>query len=222
MRAGSRPARSRRLSFLHRLRNWRNPHGETRIYLAHEIRRWGFEIGAYSYGRPKIRFPETGRKLAIGRYCSIADKVEIFLGGNHRTDWVSAYPFDNRPGLWPWPAKGESSHVSRGDVAIGNDVWIGSGAAILSGVTIGDGAVIGARAVVARDVAPYTVVAGNPGEVVRERFGRETAAALVESAWWELPPDDVEKLIPLLQSGHSAELIEAVRRARKLAGHSAG
>jgi tetrahydrodipicolinate N-succinyltransferase len=91
-------------------------------------------------------------------------------------------------------------------------VWIGSGAAILSGVTVGDGAVIGARAVVARDVPPYAIVAGNPAEVVRERFDRATAAALVETAWWELPREEVEKLIPLLQSGRAAELIDAVRR----------
>ena len=40
-----------------------------------------------------MRFPESGRKLTIGRYCSIADKVEILLGGNHRIDWGTTYPF---------------------------------------------------------------------------------------------------------------------------------
>jgi len=34
-------------------------------------------------------------------------------------------------------------------------------------VRIGEGAVVAARAVVTRDVAPYTVVAGNPARVVR-------------------------------------------------------
>lgn len=52
-------------------------------------------------------------------------------------------------------------------VRIGNDVWIGGRAVICPGVTIGDGAVIGAGAVVARDVAPNTVVAGNPAKPIR-------------------------------------------------------
>ena len=85
------------MSFLDRLRSWRAPVRETRHHLSAEIRRWGFSVGEYSYGRPKVRFPETGAQLTIGRYCSIADRVEIFLGGNHRTDWVTTYPFDNLP-----------------------------------------------------------------------------------------------------------------------------
>ena len=54
-------------------------------------------------------------------------------------------------------------------VVIGNDVWIGSRVTILPGVTIGDGAVIGASSVVTKDVEPYTVVAGNPAEIIKRR-----------------------------------------------------
>ena len=131
----------------HRLKNWRNPHNETRLHLAALARRHGFSIGEYSYGRPKVRFPESGRKLTIGRYCSIADKVEILLGGNHRTDWVTTYPFAAMRGLWP-TAPDADYHASGGDVTIGHDVWLGSGVLILSGVAIGHGAVVAARAVV--------------------------------------------------------------------------
>jgi acetyltransferase-like isoleucine patch superfamily enzyme len=210
------------VSFLDRLRSWRAQVRETRHHLSAEIRRWGFSVGEYSYGRPKIRFPETGAKLTIGRYCSIADRVEIFLGGNHRTDWVTTYPFDNLPGLWPRATGPERSHVTRGGVLIGNDVWIGSGAVVLSGVQIGDGAVIGAQAVVARDVPAYAVVAGNPAQALRMRFDDATIAALVACAWWELPRHEVERLIPLLQSTRAAELIVAVRAIRGQAPHSAG
>jgi acetyltransferase-like isoleucine patch superfamily enzyme len=132
------------LKLLRHLR--RNAAGETRLHLADEIRRWRFSVGDYSYGRPRILYAESGAPLTIGRYCSIADRVEIFLGGNHRTSWVTTYPFDNLPRLWPLRPPDERSHVTRGGVTIGNDVWIGSGAVILSGVTVGDGAVIGARA----------------------------------------------------------------------------
>jgi acetyltransferase-like isoleucine patch superfamily enzyme len=62
--------------------------------------------------------------------CSIADGVEIMLGGEHRSDWITTYPFN---------VLCEHAHCftghpkSKGDVVIGNDVWIGSRALILSG-----------------------------------------------------------------------------------------
>jgi acetyltransferase-like isoleucine patch superfamily enzyme len=52
-------------------------------------------------------------------------------------------------------------------VRIGRNVWIGFEAVVLPGVTVGEGAVIGARAVVTEDVAPFTVVAGNPARAIR-------------------------------------------------------
>jgi acetyltransferase-like isoleucine patch superfamily enzyme len=51
-------------------------------------------------------------------------------------------------------------------IYIGNDAWIGFNATILSGVTIGDGAVVGAGSVVCDNVAPYTIVAGNPARII--------------------------------------------------------
>jgi UDP-2-acetamido-3-amino-2,3-dideoxy-glucuronate N-acetyltransferase len=44
---------------------------------------------------------------------------------------------------------------------------IGSSATILCGVTIGERAIVGAGSVVTRDVAPGTIVAGNPARVMR-------------------------------------------------------
>lgn len=52
-------------------------------------------------------------------------------------------------------------------VHIGKNAWIGAGATILPGVTIGDNAVVGAASVVTRDVAPDTIVAGNPARVIK-------------------------------------------------------
>lgn len=202
-------------ALLQRLRRGRNPHNETRIHLEKLSRRWGYSIGAYSYGRPKVRFPESGHQLSIGRYCSIADKVEILLGGDHRLDWVSTYPFAAMAGLWPDADASEDYHRSRGGVAIGHDVWLGSGCMILSGVTIGHGAVIAARTVVSRDVPPYAVVVGSPARVVRLRFDETTIAELLETAWWDLPYEAVTRLVPLLGSGRTGDLIAAARLARR-------
>jgi maltose O-acetyltransferase len=56
-----------------------------------------------------------------------------------------------------------------GDVVIGDHAWIGFRAVVLPGVTIGEGAVVGAGAVVTKDVAPYTIVAGNPAKFIGDR-----------------------------------------------------
>nr|WP_047574232.1 CatB-related O-acetyltransferase [Methylobacterium sp. ZNC0032] len=191
-----------------------NPDNQTRLHLAKLVaRRPGqFTIGPYTYGRPKVRFPESAARLVIGRYGSIADGVEILLGGNHRLDWATTYPFPALPGLWP-QAAGMSGHdTTRGDVVIGHDVWLGSQCMIMSGVTIGHGAVVAARAVVTRDVPPYAIVAGNPARIVRYRFDEARIAALVETAWWNRPRAEIEPLIPLLLSERIDALLEALRK----------
>jgi len=61
----------------------------------------------------------------------------------------------------------EWTHVKISPVKIGNKVWIGFGVTILKGVEIGEGAVVAASAVVTKNVAPWTVVAGNPAVAIR-------------------------------------------------------
>jgi chloramphenicol O-acetyltransferase type B len=126
---------------------------------------------------PEIHDWREGSTLRIGRYCSIAGNVQIFLGGLHRTDWISTFPF---PAFIEEAAGIEDYDGTRGDVEIGNDVWLCSGCTILSGVTIGDGAVVACGSIVTRDVEPYSVVAGNPARHVRWRFPEEQRQALLE------------------------------------------
>lgn len=52
-------------------------------------------------------------------------------------------------------------------IHIGRNAWIGAGATILPGVTVGDNAVVGAASVVTKDVAPDTVVVGNPAHFIK-------------------------------------------------------
>ncbi|MDK4806981.1 MAG: DapH/DapD/GlmU-related protein [Novosphingobium aromaticivorans] len=53
------------------------------------------------------------------------------------------------------------------------DSWIGHGVILRAGVRIGRGAVVAAGAVVTKDVAPFTIVGGNPARLIRERFLNE-------------------------------------------------
>lgn len=45
---------------------------------------------------------------------------------------------------------------------------LGANATILPGITVGEGAMVGAGAVVTKDVAPFTVVTGNPAKILKE------------------------------------------------------
>lgn len=167
--------------------------------LLHRGRGGDVSIGRHTYGAPRLRWWGEPANLSIGSFCSIAEGVEIFLGGNHRTDWVTTYPF---PVMRHWPeARAIQGHpATRGDVRIGNDVWLGAGCVILSGVTIGDGAVVAARAVVTRDVPAYAIVAGNPATVARMRFSAGQIQALQASAWWNWDADRIRAQLPRLLS----------------------
>jgi acetyltransferase-like isoleucine patch superfamily enzyme len=164
-----------------------------------------YAVGDWTYGKPLVYNWGTGTKLSVGKFCSFADGVKIILGGEHRTDWVSTYPFNV---LFDAARSIKGHPATKGDVVIGNDVWIGSQAMILSGVTIGDGAVIGAGSIVCKDVAPYSVVAGNPARQIRLRFNEETVSALLKIAWWNWPIDKIEETLPLLLSDNLPELIK--------------
>jgi len=154
-----------------------------------------YQIGRGVYGNFDVHPCGGGATLRIGSFCSIATGVQIFLGGDHRVDWVTTYPFQE---FWE-AAKGIAGHpVSKGDVVIGNDVWIGTDALLLSGVEIGDGAVIGARAVVAKDVPPYAIVTGNPARVRRYRFDENTIRILLKIEWWNWEDERISKFLPLL------------------------
>lgn len=166
----------------------------------------GYEIGEYTYGAPLVVFPQG--KLKIGKFCSIAWNVTIYLGGNHRVDWIALYPFSSDDPRWPEAEGVEGFLTTRGDVTIGNDVWIGSDVIIMSGVTIGDGSVVGAGSVVTSDVEPYTLVGGNPAKVIKKRFSEEVIARLLEIRWWDWPEEKIRGNIQVLCSPDIERLTE--------------
>ena len=110
-----------------------------------------------------------GTSLVCAQRIAIGDDVLIAWGGtivdhdSHSLQWEQRKNDvkDTFEGRKDW------SHVKVRPVTIGNRAWIGFNVSILRGVTIGEGAVVGACSVVTRDVAPYSVVAGNPARFIR-------------------------------------------------------
>lgn len=142
------------------------------------------EIGKYSYGDPNIFSWDNKSKLIIGNFCSIANGCQIYLGGNHRTDWVTTYPFGHIHNKIFNKFNGEGHPSTKGNVIIGNDVWIGGNVTIMSGVTIGDGAVVANNSHIIKDVEPYSIVGGNPGKFIKYRFEPEQIEKLLKIKWW--------------------------------------
>lgn len=157
-------------------------------------------------------YPWSRDKLIIGKFCQIAAGVEFMMNdANHQMNAVSTFPFYTLEG-WDMDAPAASEMPFKGDTVIGNDVWIGQNAVLLPGVTIGDGAIIGANSVVGSDVAPYTIVAGNPAKVIRKRFDDELIDLLLQFKWWDKSIDEIDTLIPLLTSSDLEKVREELRK----------
>ncbi|MFK7004566.1 chloramphenicol acetyltransferase [Flavobacterium covae] len=148
----------------------------------------------------KYHFDFTGDKLIIGKFCMIASGVKFIMNGaNHLTEAISAYPFAIFGQDWQDAMEGKS-YPTKGDTVIGNDVWIGHNATIMAGVTIGDGAIIATNATVTKDVAPYTIVGGNPAQLIRKRFSDEVIDLLLEKQWWHWDIEKITQNVQLLTS----------------------
>jgi acetyltransferase-like isoleucine patch superfamily enzyme len=170
-----------------------------------------YAVGNYSYGCPAPRIiedPENPVNLKIGKFCSFGPDVTILLGHEHKTEYVTTFPFNL---LFKVDHLNFHGTRSKGDVVIGNDVWVGFNALILSGVQVGDGAVIGANAVVSKDVEPYSIVAGNPAVLIRKRFDDETVKALLRIKWWDWPFKKIRANLPLIMSANVSSFIEKHR-----------
>lgn len=151
-------------------------------------------IGAYSYIQGGAR---CYGMVEIGRYCSIGENFLANLP-YHPTSWLSTSPCQyKRDQFDDWLEDGlpmkkmVAPDNKRGVVVIGNDVWIGRNVTILRGVTIGDGSIIGAGTIVTHDVAPYSIVAGIPARLIRQRFPPDVAHNLMELKWWEFDRNDL-------------------------------
>lgn len=123
----------------------------------------------------------------IGKFSNITSMVRIGAT-DHPLNRASLHHFMYRsPYFWPDEAE-DATFLAGRDVrrtVIGHDTWLGHGCMVKPDVTVGHGAVVGAGAVVTRDVAPYTIVAGNPARLLRDRQPPDIAARLIALAWWD-------------------------------------
>jgi phosphonate metabolism protein (transferase hexapeptide repeat family) len=123
----------------------------------------------------------------IGKFCSIAAMTRI-NPGNHPMQRASQSHFTYRASAYFDDAQDDAEFFEwrrSTPVTIGHDVWIGHGAIILPGRSIGTGAVVAGGAIVTKDVAPYTIVGGNPARPIRRRFPEDIAERLMALAWWD-------------------------------------
>lgn len=166
-------------------------------------------VGRFTYGFDGVRVREWGEgaNLSIGNFCSLADGITIYLGGNHRVDWSTTYPFGHI-----FKKQINARHIvghptTKGNVTIENDVWIGSGVTIMSGVTIGSGAVIAANSTVTKNVLPYEIVGGNPANHIKFRFCDDIIELLLTLKWWDLPISKIEYIVNKLSLPPTIELL---------------
>ncbi|MGY3494979.1 acyltransferase [Bradyrhizobium sp. USDA 4502] len=142
-------------------------------------------VGDNSIIRGELMTFAHGGEIRIGKWCYVGEGTRIWSAGsieigNRVLISHSANVFDNL--THPLRAaerhrqvqqiftRGHPNDISldEGPVKICDDAWIGAGAMVLRGVTVGVGAIVAAGAVVTRDVAAFSIVAGNPAVLVRE------------------------------------------------------
>lgn len=167
-------------------------------------------VGDFSYGHEQLHIHQWGEgaSLTVGKYCSFGHNITVFLGGDHRTDWITTYPFGhiNRQIFGGEDIVGHPK--SNGNIVIGNDVWVGADSKIMAGVTIGDGAVIAGSALVVKDVEPYSIVGGNPAKHIKYRFDDNILNLLKKLAWWDLTVNDVKNITKELCSTPTVETVQ--------------
>jgi acetyltransferase-like isoleucine patch superfamily enzyme len=155
-----------------------------------------FAAGAFTFSENPVTEARTGRYCSIGRglsamgerlpieevtsssftYCYFPHFKKAQFVRAHEQLLGNAYP-PKLPGITTGPLP-----------QLEHDVWIGQQVILQRGIILHTGCVVGAGSVVTKDVAPYTIVAGNPARPVRKRFSAELCQRLLATEWWNYHP----------------------------------
>jgi hypothetical protein len=102
----------------------------------------------------------TGGTLCAAQRITIGNHVTI--GANSTLVDTDFHPLD------PTIRKERPQEGKTAPIIIEDDVFVGMNALILKGVRLGRGCIVGAGSVVSHDVAPFSIVAGNPAREIRK------------------------------------------------------
>ncbi|HYO23990.1 MAG TPA: hypothetical protein VEQ85_03490 [Lacipirellulaceae bacterium] len=132
------------------------------------LRAFGAHVGAAANvsNSARITFPwmlSIGKQAAIGDDAIIYNLGRVAIGARATVSQhahLCAGTHDHTDPEMP---------LLRLPITVEADAWVCAEAFVGPGIVVGQGAVVGARAAVFRDVAPWTIVGGNPARVIGQR-----------------------------------------------------
>jgi putative colanic acid biosynthesis acetyltransferase WcaF len=132
------------------------------------LRLFGAKVGrdVHIYNSAVIYMPWN---LEIGDWSSIGEHAYIYNLGMIRIGKAATISYRSHLCAGTHDYEDPTMPLLKPPIFIGNQAWICTEAFVGPGVAVGEGAVVGARAVVVKDVSPWTVVAGNPALIVKQR-----------------------------------------------------
>lgn len=189
-------------------KKWRKLNSHNATQIAGEIPFNLIKIGVGTYGMLNIHSftEESGERLIIGNYVSIASNVNFILGGNHQINHITTYPLKSRL----FNQKFWLDCQSNGPIIIEDEVWIGTEVIILSGITVGKGAIIASGSVVTKDVPPYSVVGGNPARIIKLRLEKNIVDKLQHISLIDFDEEVIKNNIDLFYNPINEENIDEV------------
>lgn len=109
---------------------------------------WNLELGDLCIVGDSAQLYNLG-KITLGDRVMISQETYLCAGTHDHT--LLSLPLVTKP------------------ITVQADAWVCARAFVGPGVTVGTGAVVAAAAVVVKDVAPWTIVGGNPAKFIKPR-----------------------------------------------------